>query len=357
MNITRYISIMAVILLLVIPPASCAQKPDEGTKTPVETQKTSTELSQEILDNSAAIVNGNPIPMSEMDTALRNIAMQSGMGVDQSEALAAKFGQRIIDQLISGELLYQEGEKTGYEASTEKIDEAFNDLLSRYETEDAFKEEMSKRGFTEITLRENMKKQITIQDFIEGAIVPSIEIADEEVKKIYNDNPDMFTTPEEIQASHILINVSEGDAQEKKDEALDRIRKIAAIAREDGADFAQLARDNSEGPSASNGGDLGFFGRGRMVPAFEKAAFALKVGDVSDPVLTQFGYHVIKLMDKKGGGTVTFEETKDQLIGQLRNEKVNQAISDRIEELKYSSDIKILYNPPKAEASQSVSPH
>ena len=357
MKITRYISIMAVILLLFLPLTSCAQKPDAGANNPGATQKESTELSQEVLDNSVAVVNGKPIPMSELDTALRNIAMQSGMGGDQSDALAAKFGQRIIDQLISGELLYQEAIKSEYDASSEKIDEAFNDLASRYETEDAFKEEMSTRGFTETTLRENMKKQITIQDFIEGSIVPGIEIPDEEVKKIYNDNPDMFTTAEEIQASHILINVSEGDTQEKKDEVLGRIQKIAAMAREDGADFAQIARDNSEGPSAPNGGDLGFFGRGRMVPAFEEAAFALKVGDVSDPVLTQFGYHVIKLMDKKVGGTVTFEEAKDQLIDQLRNEKVNQAINNRIEELKSSSDIKILYNPPKAEASQSVSPH
>jgi peptidyl-prolyl cis-trans isomerase C len=108
-----------------------------------------------------------------------------------------------------------------------------------------------------------------------------------------------------------------------------------------GEDFSELAKKSSDCPSAPRGGDLGFFPRGQMVPAFENSAFALKSGDVSDIIETQFGYHLIKVTDKKAPGTLTFDESKERIAQYLKQEKATDKVSKFIEELKSKAEIKM----------------
>ena len=121
-----------------------------------------------------------------------------------------------------------------------------------------------------------------------------------------------------------------------------------------GADFAELARANSTCGSASAGGDLDFFGRGQMVPIFEKVAFELEVGKVSDIVETQFGYHIIKATDHKDAGTISFEQAKNDIIQKLTQEKKNELAQEYINSLK--AEANIVYPPGKDPSAITVRP-
>jgi peptidyl-prolyl cis-trans isomerase D len=150
-----------------------------------------------------------------------------------------------------------------------------------------------------------------------------------DLTKAYNDNIAQFTSPEQVRASHILLKT------EGKDEAAVKAKAEALLAEaKAGADFADLARKNSEDDSnAKNGGDLDYFGRGRMVPEFDTAAFAMEPGQISDLVKTQFGYHIIKLTDKKPGTTRPLDEVRQQLTDQVQSERAQAMATDLAQRL------------------------
>ncbi len=333
---TRFVLLTAVVFLMVAT-YSCSQG-QQAASPPEQTQAASDV-------QAAATVNGAPIPLSELETAVRNVVIQNGMGFSDSDAFMAQFGPRILQQLIDGELLYQEASREKFGASEQEVEEAFASLSGRYESPEQFQAEMENRGFTAESLKNSMKKQITIQNFIEGTIVKEAIVPVEVVREAYDQNPQNFSRPEEIKASHILIKSAESDPQEKKDAARKRAAELSAKAREKGADFAELARNNSEGPSAPSGGDLGFFSAGRMVKPFEEAAFALKVNEVSDPVLTQFGYHVIKVTDRRQATVVSFEEAREELEADLKNRMVNELIGRKLSDLREKAEIQVQFNP------------
>jgi peptidyl-prolyl cis-trans isomerase D len=156
------------------------------------------------------------------------------------------------------------------------------------------------------------------------ALRSKVVVSQADLLKAYNDNIQQYTTPEQVRASHILLKT------EGKDDAAVKA-KAEAILKEAkaGADFAELAKKNSEDESnAKNGGDLDYFGRGRMVPEFDTAAFAMETGQISDLVKTQFGYHIIKLTDKKPGTTRPLDEVKQQLTDQIQSERAQQQAGD-----------------------------
>jgi peptidyl-prolyl cis-trans isomerase C len=341
-------------LLLLLFTSACSQGQQSTDAAPAGS--TPAERSASI--NSAALVNGKEIPMADLQTAVRNVLMQNGMDTGQVDAFMGQFGPRILEQLIDAELLFQAAEKEGFLVPEEEVNATFEDLSGRYASPEEFQEEMKTRGFTEETLRASIRKQMTIQNFIQEKIVPEAVVPEEVVREAYDKNPQNFVTQDEVKASHILINSAEGDPQDKKDAALKKAKEIAALARKEGADFAALAREYSEGPSASSGGDLGFFTRGRMVKPFEDKAFSMKVNEVSDPVLTQFGYHVIKVTERKDGSTVSFDEVKERLKQDLTNRMVSELIGKKLSSLKDDASIEILFKPepqmPSGETPQGM---
>ncbi|HEC97685.1 MAG TPA: hypothetical protein ENI58_05940 [Nitrospirae bacterium] len=159
-------------------------------------------------------------------------------------------------------------------------------------------------------------------------IEQKVGVTDKEIKKYYDTHPDEFSK-NRVRASHILVKT--------KKEAESLLKKLKA-----GANFATLAEKNSiDKGSAAKGGDLGFFGRGQMVPAFEKAVFSMKKGEISGPVKTQFGYHIIKLTGLKKGQKVSYDKAKESLSKKLLTEKRRAAFDSYIEKLKKSFTVKI----------------
>jgi peptidyl-prolyl cis-trans isomerase C len=190
-------------------------------------------------------------------------------------------------------------------------------------------------------LREYTRRDLLIAHFIETTFVPKATVSEAEARAFYDTNQDKFTRGASVKASHILIGVdAKASAEEKK-----KAREKAEALRKEiagGADFAAVAKGNSTCPSSQRGGDLGFFGAGQMVPEFEKAAFALKPGEVSDVVETQFGYHIIKVTEKKPAETTDFKDVQAKIEEFLKGQKVNELIQAYIEDAKKTASIEIL---------------
>ncbi len=165
-----------------------------------------------------------------------------------------------------------------------------------------------------------------------------MDATDEESAEFYQQNPESFQTPESVTASHILIGFTPEDTDETKAEKKAQLESIKADLAA-GASFEELAKANSTCPSGQQGGDLGTFPRGQMVPEFEAAAFIQPIGEVGDVVETQFGYHLIKTTDRSDADIRPLAEVKDQLASYLTGQKKQEALLAYIDELKSQADI------------------
>ena len=194
---------------------------------------------------------------------------------------------------------------------------------------------------TEKDLREYTRRDLLISRFIETTFVKKNVATETEVRAFYDKNQDKFKQEESVKASHILIGIGEKASADDRKKAREKAEKLKKELT-GGADFAALAKGNSSCPSSQQGGDLGFFGKGQMVPAFEKAAFSLKPGEISDVVETQFGYHIIKLTEKKAAEAVAFKDAKARIEEFLNGQKINEAIQAYIADARKSAKIEIL---------------
>jgi len=157
----------------------------------------------------------------------------------------------------------------------------------------------------------------------------------------YEKNRDIFKSNEEVRVRHILFLVPKEAGEEKLLQVKGEAEEVLKLARE-GKDFESLAKKYSQGPSAPSGGDLGYFRKEDMVKEFSRAAFALNVDEVSDLVLSPFGFHIIKMVDRRGGEAVSFDDVKDKIKAILFSEEMEKGAKSYIEELKETNDLKIL---------------
>jgi peptidyl-prolyl cis-trans isomerase C len=176
---------------------------------------------------------------------------------------------------------------------------------------------------------ENFKKLTLISDLLQKEIMDKAKVSEKDAKEYYDKHKQEFAATTQIRASHILVK-TEAEAEK----ALARLKK--------GEKFEKVAKEVSlDKPSAANGGDLGYFSRGQMVPEFERAAAGLKVGETSGPVKTSFGYHIIKVTDKKTGPVIEFDRVKDVIMQRLSAEKQKEAFDSYVTELKKNYKIEI----------------
>jgi peptidyl-prolyl cis-trans isomerase C len=318
------------------------------------TKKQETKSNKEIV---LATVNGDKITQKEVDKVVQSQIqqmLQYGQNIpkDQLDQMTNEMTKQAVDMLVDMKILDQAIAKSGLDISKDElkkyIKNQIDDMLKgspmSFKDYEKMLKERSGMTFEEMleqeTSRPEAKRTVLQSLYIEKENPKAIEVTEKETNDFYTKNKDRFSTPEEVQASHILIKI-EKDATDKDKAAAKK--KIEAIKKQidGGADFAKLAKENSACPSSSQGGDLGFFGRGQMVPAFEKATFAMKVGDVSDVVETQFGYHLIKKTGEKPAKVTPLKEVASGIKAQLKMQKTFEAQQAIIDKLKKSAKIKI----------------
>ena len=315
------------------PPAGGAQAPGQPAAQPPAKPVPAT------LPDVVAKVNGEAISKSEFEEAIKSVEGQAGRAVPAEER--DQVYRAVLNQLVTGHVLLQESRNRKVAVADADVDGRVAQLRQRFPSEDEFKKALASRNLTPEKVRDEIKKQLAIEKMIEAEVAPQVSVTDHDVKDFYDKNPEQFQQPESWRASHILLMVPQGatDAQKKETRAKidDVLKQVKA-----GGDFAELAKKHSQDGSAQAGGDLNYFPKGQMVKPFEDACAALKVGEVSGVVETQFGFHIIKLTDKRPARAVPLTEVNkkigDYLLSRMRNEKAGAFV----EGLRTKSKIEVL---------------
>jgi peptidyl-prolyl cis-trans isomerase C len=291
--------------------------------------------------DKVAVVNGDVITRGDLDRAVdfgKRQAMQKGQPLS-AEQLAA-LEKDALDKLIGIQILFQASKKAGNKVDEKQVDAKFAEFRKRFPTEEAFKKAMGEWHVTEADMKTELKKGMVTEAFVVKNFVDKTTVPEEKVKAYYDANPQFFKQPAKVKASHILIKVKPDASEADKAEAMKKIKKVQEQLKK-GDDFAKVAKASSEGPSAAKGGDLGYFGKGQMVGAFEETAFALEPGKVSDVVKTPFGYHLIKVVDKKPETTIPFEAVKPRIEQYLKQEEVQKEVRKYIDNQRKEAKVEI----------------
>jgi peptidyl-prolyl cis-trans isomerase C len=261
------------------------------------------------------------------------------MGRSLSDSQLSEIKKDVLEELINRELLLQESKKSGVTVEAAEVKEQLDQMRSQYATDAEFKRTLNMMGFSGTNIESQIKEWMEVRRFVNDRIAKKIIIPEKDIKASYDSHPHIFKRPESVHAAHILIKVDPAADKLQKSEARKEIAMIKNKLKR-GEDFAALAKVYSQGPSSVKGGDLGYFGRGQMVKPFETAAFALKPGEVSGIVKTRFGYHIIKVFDKKPPVTIPYEDARKRIAQHLKNQKVQKQLNQYIDELKKNAVIK-----------------
>jgi foldase protein PrsA len=239
------------------------------------------------------------------------------------DEMVKQYGAATAEQLIADKIVASEAKKEKVTITDKELNEEVDKLKESYGGEEVFNQMLESNNTTVDVLKDDLKNYLTIRKLLE----PQIKITDEELQTYFDENKDSFGEAEQVKASHILV-ADEATAKEIK-------QKLA-----DGADFAELAKEYStdEG-TKENGGELGFFAKGTMVTEFDDVAFTLPVNEISDPVKTDYGYHIIKVEEKKEAKEANFDDSKKEIKETLIQQKMETEYSTWLEEKKKDYNI------------------
>jgi len=285
-----------------------------------------------------AHVNNEDVTKIDFDRLLQNIELSNGRPVPAERR--DEIYRKVLDELVTFTLLKQEARARNIVATEAEVDEQLQAMRDAAKTEEAFRKALADRKITLEKLKADAKTEISVAKMMK-AHVAATEASDTEVKAFYDQNPERFKRPETVRASHILLRVDPSADDATKKQTRTKIDDILKRAKS-GEDFGALAQQNSQDGSAPQGGDLGYFPKEKMVPAFADVAFALKPGEISDVVTTQFGVHIIKVTDRKPAGTVALEEVSPRVKQFLTEQKKQEEAQAFIAGLRQKAKIEVL---------------
>lgn len=292
-----------------------------------------------------AIVNGQEISAEAVNFELDRLVrfyMGHGMTMAEIRQNLPKLEAKALDQAIGAKLLLDQAARLDIPVTEKDIDAEVARVVQQVGGEENYKKALAAQGIAEADFRKELEKGARVNMLVNQACAHVADPTEDEVTAFYEAHKAEYVEPPQVLCQHILVKGS-------NDAALDKIKEIRERIVNDKADFAEEAKKHSDCPSGAQGGSLGWFGRGMMVPEFDKAAFEMKKGEVSGVVTTEFGYHIIYKADERGGGQQTIVDVHDQIKDLLRHEARGKAMDAYVADLREKATIE--YKDVKHECS------
>lgn len=292
-----------------------------------------------------AVVNGQEISAEAVNFELDRLVrfyMGHGMTMAEIRQNLPKLEAKALEQAIGAKLLLDQAARLDIPVTEKDIDAEVARVVQQVGGEENYKKALAAQGISEADFRKELEKGARVNMLVNQACAHVADPTEDEVTAFYEAHKAEYVEPPQVLCQHILVKGS-------NDAALDKIKEIRERIVNDKADFAEEAKKHSDCPSGAQGGSLGWFGRGMMVPEFDKAAFEMKKGEVSGVVTTEFGYHIIYKADERGGGQQTIVDVHDQIKDLLRHEARGKAMDAYVAELREKATIE--YKDVKHECS------
>ena len=335
----RSVSLFALLLLVAAATGTLAAQSAAQTPAPAPAPAVTKPVPAD-LPAVLARVNGEPIVKTDLEAQIQSLEARAGspMPADRRDEIV----RRLLDELIGYRLLVQETKARNISVPDADIDSQLGEIRKQFASDDGFNEALAARKMTLEQLRTDMREDMAIDKLIEVEVESKSAATAEQVETFYKDNPAQFQQGERVQASHILIGVDAGADAAARAEARQKAETVLAAVK-NGGNFAALAKEHSTDPgSAVNGGDLGYFSPGQMVGPFNDAAFALAAGATSDLVETQFGFHIIRVIDKQAARTVPLAEVRPQVEQFLSRRNAQEQTEAFVQALRAKGKIEVL---------------
>ena len=285
----------------------------------------------EVADKIVAVVNDDLITLSELNEMAAKV--NSNPDAPQEDQKA------VLDQMIELKLLEQEANRLGISASEREIDAAIDSVKRQYNlTDEQMTEALKKQNLTPEAFREQWRVQILGNKVIATQVKGQIAVTEDEIKQYYEENYAGLDGGKEIHIAHILIPF---DSPEEKEKALDVAQEVARKAKS-GEDFGELAKEYSKDTiSAQKGGDLGYVEKGDLVPQLEDVIQAMSEGEVSDPVESPSGYHIIKVLGTRASDKSSLDDAREEIRQKLYREKAGKALKTWVEGIRKTAYIEV----------------
>jgi len=291
------------------------------------------------LPDVIAKVNGEKVERWELETAIKGVEGRAGSPIppDRHDEIV----RGLIDQLVAFHVLSQEAHARKLDATDTDLQGRMGQFKGSFPDEKAFQQALTAQGMTLDQLQKQTRMGLEVTKVLDAEVTSKIDVPEAEVDAFYKENTERFKQGETVHASHILIGVPQGADAATKQAARAKAQQVLKQVKA-GGDFAALAKANSQDGSAQNGGDLGFFPKGQMEPTFEKTAFSLKPGTTSGIVETPFGFHIIKVLERRPPRTASIEEVAPQIKEFLTSQQRQSKITAFVDQAKAKSRIEIL---------------
>jgi len=297
----------------------------------------------EVVERIVALVNNQVITLSELDEMGKPVldqVRQTGLPAEREERLK-KARREVLGHLIESKLLEEEMKKRKIEVPDRDVDAAIQDVLkSSNLTEDALKKTLAREGMTYASYRQKIRDELGKMRLVSREIKSKIVIEDEDVRKRYQENPEKYSEPLEVQIQQVFFPLPKNATNEQVAAVQREASTILERARR-GDDFTQLAKVYSRGPEASEGGVLGYFKKHELVREVEEAGFKLKPGEISDLVRSSAGFHILKVLDRKGGELRPFAEVQNRIREEAMQEESEKKFNEWMTDLKSKAYIEI----------------
>jgi len=297
----------------------------------------------EVVERIVALVNNQVITLSELDEMGKPVldqVRQTGLPAEREERLK-KARREVLGHLIESKLLEEEMKKRKIEVPDRDVDAAIQDVLkSSNLTEDALKKTLAREGMTYASYRQKIRDELGKMRLVSREIKSKIVIEDEDVRKRYQENPEKYSEPLEVQIQQVFFPLPKNATNDQVAAVQREASTILERARR-GDDFTQLAKVYSRGPEASEGGVLGYFKKHELVREVEEAGFKLKPGEISDLVRSSAGFHILKVLDRKGGELRPFAEVQNRIREEAMQEESEKKFNEWMTDLKSKAYIEI----------------